>query len=189
LLKYGHSTFSFEILEYCESENVIKREQHYIDLLKPEYNICKIAGSMLGFRHTEESKAKTAASQLGKKLSEEHKANISEGMKGRVLSRSVKIVCSDETRAKMSKTRQNFSDEKRLNLAEKLALAARRINNSGTSSSIVEVTNKETGEIVSYISVRAAARALGISHSTILKYIKLGKVFKQIYYFSTRSSL
>jgi group I intron endonuclease len=151
---------------------------------------------MLGFRDTEESKAKTAAAQLGKKLSEEHKANISKGMKGRVYSRSKKTICTDETRAKMSKTRQDFSVtppqggglEKRLKLAEKLALAARRKNNSEANSSIVEVTNKETGEIVSYVSVRAAARALGISHATILKYIKLGKVFKQIYYFNSRST-
>jgi hypothetical protein len=61
LLKYGYSGFSLEILEYCEPENVIKREQHYIDLLNPEYNILKIAGSMLGFRQSEESRAKMSA--------------------------------------------------------------------------------------------------------------------------------
>ena len=61
LLKYGYSSFSLYILEYCDGstkENIIKREQYYIDLLKPEYNILKIAGSSLGFKHTEESLAK-----------------------------------------------------------------------------------------------------------------------------------
>lgn len=53
ILKYGHSNFSLDILEYCTKELVIKREQYYIDLLKPEYNICKYAGSCLGYRHTE----------------------------------------------------------------------------------------------------------------------------------------
>jgi len=54
-LKYGHSNFKLEILEYCEKENALFREQHYIDLLKPEYNINPIAGSSLGYKHTEQS--------------------------------------------------------------------------------------------------------------------------------------
>lgn len=48
ILKYGHSKFSLDILEYCESSLCIAREQYYLDLLKPEYNILKIAGSRLG---------------------------------------------------------------------------------------------------------------------------------------------
>lgn len=39
LSKYGYSNFSLEILEFCEADILIKREQYYIDLLKPEYNI------------------------------------------------------------------------------------------------------------------------------------------------------
>jgi len=35
LLKYGYSNFSFHILEYCESDMCLQREQYYIDLLKP----------------------------------------------------------------------------------------------------------------------------------------------------------
>ncbi len=58
LLKYGFSKFSFYILEYCTSENVIEREQYYLDLIKPEYNIVEKAGSTLGYKHTEESLAK-----------------------------------------------------------------------------------------------------------------------------------
>lgn len=40
-LKYGYSKFKLEILEYCNPSDVIKREQHYIDILNPEYNIKK----------------------------------------------------------------------------------------------------------------------------------------------------
>jgi len=39
LLKYGYKNFSFDILEYCEPSQLIKREQYYIHHLKPEYNI------------------------------------------------------------------------------------------------------------------------------------------------------
>ncbi len=55
LLKYGYKNFNLEILEYCNKEYLIAREQYYLDLLKPEYNICKTAGSMLGFKHSRET--------------------------------------------------------------------------------------------------------------------------------------
>jgi len=58
LVKHGYSTFSFEILEFCDRKNVLVREQYYLDLLKPEYNILKKAGSPLGYRHTDEAKEK-----------------------------------------------------------------------------------------------------------------------------------
>jgi hypothetical protein len=58
LLKYGFSKFILEILEYGDKNNVIIREQYYMDLLKPEYNIAEIAGSTLGYKHTPESLAK-----------------------------------------------------------------------------------------------------------------------------------
>ena len=80
-----------EIIEYCEKSDLIKKEQYYIDLLKPEYNILKIAGSSLGFKHTEESLAKMIGEKnpmfgkkgvkhpmFGKKLSEETRLKISE---------------------------------------------------------------------------------------------------------------
>lgn len=57
LLKYGYSNFKLEILEYCSKDEVLAREQYYLDLLKPEYNILKKAGSSLGFTHSEDTKA------------------------------------------------------------------------------------------------------------------------------------
>lgn len=74
LLKRGYSCFTFEILEYCNKEDVLIREQYYLDLLKPEYNILKIAGSPLGYKHTEEDKEKMRGPRS---LSPEHLAKIS----------------------------------------------------------------------------------------------------------------
>jgi group I intron endonuclease len=50
LLKYSYSNFKLEILEFFEKENVINREQYYIDLFKPEYNVLKKAGSSFGYK-------------------------------------------------------------------------------------------------------------------------------------------
>jgi group I intron endonuclease len=55
LLKYGYSNFSLNILEYCKPDSLIAKEQYYIDLLNPEYNICKVAGSSLGRKHSAET--------------------------------------------------------------------------------------------------------------------------------------
>lgn len=55
LLKDGYSNFTLEILEYCDRDNLLKREQYYLDNLKPEYNVLEKAGSTLGYKHTEES--------------------------------------------------------------------------------------------------------------------------------------
>jgi group I intron endonuclease len=58
LIKYGYSNFKVEILEFCNKDEVLAREQHYLDLLKPEYNILTAAGSSLGYKHSEETKVK-----------------------------------------------------------------------------------------------------------------------------------
>lgn len=39
--KYGLSNFSVTLLEYCEEKDLGLREQHYIDKIKPQYNIRK----------------------------------------------------------------------------------------------------------------------------------------------------
>lgn len=65
LIKYGYSNFSFEILEYCDISVLLEREQYYLDLLKPEYNIEKIAGSSLGLIRSEETKAKISKALKG----------------------------------------------------------------------------------------------------------------------------
>lgn len=57
ILKYGYASCKEDILEYCAPEECIKREQYYIDTFKPEYNILKVAGSTLGYKHTEETLA------------------------------------------------------------------------------------------------------------------------------------
>ena len=46
--KYGLNNFTLEILEYCSKDIVIEREQFYLDLLKPEYNILKKSWLKIG---------------------------------------------------------------------------------------------------------------------------------------------
>lgn len=176
MVKYGHSNFKLVILEYCEADRLIilEREQHYINLLKPEYNILKIAGSPLGYKHTEESLAKMRNRKLSKQhldivlariLSDDHKAAVK---KARTNSKH-----SADARAKMS----NFihSEETKAKLSQRLT----KYNLSKGHK--IEITNLIENTNTVYESIRKAAISLNTNHSTIRNYIKSGKLYKDLY--------
>lgn len=83
ILKNGYSNFTLDILEYCTADICIHKEQYYINLLKPEYNLLTKADSWLGYKHTEETLAKMAASHLGKTHSLETRAKIGKAVGGK----------------------------------------------------------------------------------------------------------
>lgn len=76
LLKYGYFNFSTDILEYCETSLLIQKEQYYIDLLKPEYNILKKAGSRFGAKQSEETKQLISRALKGRTFSDEFKTKL-----------------------------------------------------------------------------------------------------------------
>jgi len=142
LLKYGYSNFKLEIFEYCEPTASIQREQHYLDLLEPSYNVLKTAGSSLGHKHCLETKAKISQALLGKnnpnfgrKISEETRDKMAEAKLGRKL--------SEETRAKMS------------------ASSARGIS--------VKILDLDTNQVTEFDSVRKAADSINSHKNTILR--------------------
>jgi len=68
LIKYGYSNFSLTVIliPNATKESVLALEQYVIDILNPEYNILKLAGSPLGFKHTSKAKAKVSAAALAR---------------------------------------------------------------------------------------------------------------------------
>ncbi len=75
--KYKEDSFEFKILELCERDECIEREQYWIDYYKSYkrdlgYNINEKANSRLNSKYSEESKNKMRLAKLGKKLSGEH---------------------------------------------------------------------------------------------------------------------
>lgn len=59
--KYGKNEFLFRVLEYCNKDEVIKKEQHYLNLLRPKYNHRTIAQVNLGLSPSENTKSKISA--------------------------------------------------------------------------------------------------------------------------------
>ena len=65
LLKYGYSEFKLEILENCDAKDLVKKEQYYMDILNPEYNVLNTAYSSLGYKHTPSCFARYATKGMG----------------------------------------------------------------------------------------------------------------------------
>ena len=78
--KYGETSFVFSVIEKCDVEDLIKREQYWLDNTVEKYNILDEANSILGFKHSEETKLKMSTNRrgtenpfYGKKHSQEQK--------------------------------------------------------------------------------------------------------------------
>nr|YP_009722256.1 hypothetical protein [Morchella importuna]QGN66658.1 hypothetical protein [Morchella importuna] len=188
LIKYGYSGFSLEILEFCEKSDLLEREQYYLDLLKPEYNILKIAGSSLGFKHSEDTKAKISKSLKGIYVGK------NSALFGRVHSEETKALMSIK---KLGDKNHNFGRTLSEETKELIRLRAQgRIHSEETKALIsqkhgnpVNIYEKVSGEfslIGSFVSKRKAAQFLEISAGTVTRYMQSGKLFKDKYKFSTR---
>jgi group I intron endonuclease len=82
--KHGANNFIFVVLEVLsDTSKLNEREIYWGKLLKPEYNIAPLGGSMRGYEHTEEARLNMSNAHKGKKHhSEEHKKRLAERMKG-----------------------------------------------------------------------------------------------------------
>lgn len=87
--KYSANCFEFIVLQILDKkkEVLISIEQKWIDWYNPEYNLCRIAGSQLGIKRSQETKLKM---KHNRKHNEETKLKISLANKGRKLSEITK---------------------------------------------------------------------------------------------------
>ena len=117
--KYGFDCFVFSIIEVAGcKEDCIVLEQKWIDKLKPEYNITKLARSRLGVKESAATRNKLKISlkgnknALGYKHTEEALSKMSEAGKGRVW--------KDERRKKFSELMRGrkHSDESKKKMSQ-----------------------------------------------------------------------
>ena len=81
--KYGEDKFIFRMVEEVELSSLISSEQHWLSMLIGHYNMCPVAGSRLGVKHTLETRRKLSAARLGKKLSDEHIEKVAKAQRGK----------------------------------------------------------------------------------------------------------
>lgn len=156
LLKYGHSNFMFDIIEYCEANETIKREQYYLDNFDFDYNVLEKANSLLGYKHTSVTKDKLRKYQTNKKHS------VKSLNKMREL-----CLCRAEIKLKfkaLEREELNIKDANTINLQVK--------TRKKITGKIVVVTNTDTKISTEYISISEAATALNVTRFTLRSYIK-----------------
>jgi group I intron endonuclease len=179
LLKYGYSKFKLEILEYCNKNDLITREQYYLDLFKPEYNILKVAGSLSGFKHSESTRERLSKFYSGRVFSKEVRKKISLSLKGRVH--------TVEALAKMSEAKLGYKKtEEHKNKISASSVGRTHTDESKfkiskTRGTAIVVYNIETGEKLNFPSVRSVSRHFSVSNNTIARYIKSGTLFQGKY--------
>lgn len=187
--KYGYSKFRLEILEYCNIFNLILKEQYYMDLLKPEYNILKLARSSLGFKHSSgtllrfknrdlgtgsftmvinkkdnSTKSYDSIRQAAKALYVSHVSLLNYVNNNKLFKNTYLIICK-EPNTKISET-DLFSKNK-----DKCIMILDNSNNS-----IQKFFSKR--KVAQYLSIQYNVI---ISVTTISKYIKSGKLYKNKY--------
>lgn len=160
--KYGIEKLSFKIIEYVGNKNnLIIREQYYLDNLYPEYNICKVAGST-----------------LGKKLSEKTKKKISESLKGHIAWNKGKSF-SKEIKKKMSKSHLGLKSSEKTK--KKLSENQKGINNSFFGKKHTEACKlnlskpfrffSPEGKIVKGINLRKFCRENNLAQSNMWRVL------------------
>lgn len=77
LLKYDYKPFSLMVVEYCSISKLVEREQYWIDILNPNYNVLKYAFSSQGYKHTPESIKLMSQSAISRVHAESTKKSIS----------------------------------------------------------------------------------------------------------------
>lgn len=201
LLKYGFYNFSLDILEYCESSDLIKREQYYIDLLKPEYNILKVAGSNFGYKHrkdtilkmknrvhSEKSKAKIRATANNRIITEETKA------KWRVAARLRRGVKRGiEFSINLSKVRRGIKYKSHIKYSKNINKNMKYETKLKLSSRVqgvnVRIFDRSNNFIKEFTSMTSAAKYIGVDRKTISKIFETGVSYDDfIYKFEIKDS-
>ena len=168
--KYGEATLRFSILEIVkDKKDCIAKEQHYIDTLKPQYNIRQIADSNLGLhfksrKHTKETRQKISKGNKDKIVSKETRQKLREANKGRKHTKETRqkmseastgVILSEETKRKMSESHKGrkHTEETRQKIREastgrKLSEETKRkISESHKGRKLSEETKRKMSEV------------------------------------------
>lgn len=166
ILKHGHENFIFEIIEYCLSEDTIKREQYYLDNFDFEYNVLANANSLAGYKHTAETLAKFKGRKnlLGFKHLAETLEMLREINTGKVHTEEAKEV-------------MRISWAQRKLKSDNLELDKSKSKKGGK---IVVVTNIVSKAATEYKSISEAATVLNLTRVTLRKYIKNKEIFNML---------
>lgn len=170
----GESDFVFDTLFLCSRENLIFYEQRAIDVINPWFNENKRAGSMLGHKHSEETRKKLRESHLGNKPTDEARKNHIQAMK--------KYASSDEVKKRLSlatKGRKQSAEEieRRVSVLRGLKRDSEAVNNMVIAQRKRRGIEVDDEHVVCmyevHRSVRKVSNILGISRELVSGIVKM----------------
>ena len=165
-MKYGYSNFSLEIIEYCDNMSTINKEQYYIDLLKPEYNLCLKAVSSLGRVTREETRLKLRNVWLNRLFSNSKDETLKEFIINTIARKL------DKSELVITRLYKEFRRIKQLKESKVSYTTRMKILASIKTRQTVLVTDMSKGITNEYYSARRAAEAINASNSTIMNKLK-----------------
>jgi group I intron endonuclease len=192
ILKYGHSNFIFEVVEFCEPGDAVQREQHYLDQFDFDYNVLENANSLLGFKHSAETLAKMQGRQNA--LGFNHSSPIvvnkiyfkiyfkiyrSSGVETLEKLRDAQTGKTHTPEA-LDKMREQWANRKLdiiPSVEDNNILLNSRKKIKGT---LVVVKNVETNLLTEYLSISEAAKALNVTHH-VYNCTQDGNYFTNLY--------
>lgn len=204
---YGKDNFTWEILEQCDINFLLDREQFWMDKTQCYdrrfgFNNCRKSDRPLGYKHTEEAKRKMSELKLGKKLSQEQIDKTSKANKGKKRSEEFKRKMSEARTGNKNPMFGRKEDENHKKQRMRNFLAAPRWNKGLTKEEDprilklatwkgkttvnaikCQLINKKTGEIWLADSLKKLADNCPLSLATInrLKNGTCGDRIKQNY--------
>lgn len=153
--KHGEAAFKFLPILTCQTSMLDFYEQQLLDKVKPEYNIAtSVTQSMLGRKHSAETKAKQAAAKMGKIASAETRIKIGAASRARSAESNAKIAAaargrpvSDATCEKLSRLGKGrvLGPQSPEHIA-KLSLARRGHGHAHTDESKRRISEANTGK-------------------------------------------
>jgi group I intron endonuclease len=172
LLDHGYSAFSLSILEFIEISNlskeearkiILEREQYYLDQIfsvdQPNtYNILQVAGSVLGFKHTQESLAKMSEAKTG----------VNHPLFGKFHSAETKAILSE---VRSGENNPMFGKFHSIETITKISTTL----GGGT----IYVYDSQDTLVNTFCSARKAAEHFGCNHKTILSYVRNQRIFRK----------
>lgn len=168
--KYGEINFVFEVLEECEDQELIKKEQEYLDNYKPfspvGYNISTIASNCVLFGEKNGMYGKFGENNpnFGTKATEKRKKLISEKLTGIKRSKEFKKICSERAKKRIGKLNPMYGKQ----LSEE-----RREYISKLKSQPVIMYDVDTGNFIQeFPSAKIACQETGIDDSSIIANTK-----------------
>ena len=164
--KYGKDCLIFHVIEECNQELLIQREQYYIDTLKPVFN-----------------SRKNAESNFGHKFSEEVKQNMSKAQKEWRKDRDLSIKLTKEICNEVLKLKNEGL--KNQEIAVKLSISLPSVSKiiKPISNKLRKLDNIKVKEIKKLISLNYSFKSIGNKYNvseSVISNINAGRMWQNI---------